>query len=336
MNIYISKGHLDLEELQKANYLWVIHGGAGPADPKEEEIEKSHAAITRIAKEAGKNHSVFPHYFTSRYEDRLKRASDAEKVALHAAYLLEQDDIFNAGLGAALQEDGTARVSASYMESRHLKFSAVTNVTKLKHPSLLAFALQSKTFCCLDASGAERLSRELCFPVDNLVAPHRLEKWIAQRQAGFAGKVETGRSGTIGAVVIDADFHLAAITSTGGVSNETVGRVGDCPTVAGNYCTLLSAVSCTGWGEQIINDAVAARLGVRIEDGLNLEDAMYRTMKESARKSHRLAAIAVAKSADNRTFSWVTGSTISSFIWAANSGGKVQSFKDEVPILYEE
>ena len=150
----------------------------------------------------------------------------------------------------------------------------------------------------------------------------------ANKQESFNGKVKTGRSGTIGAVVVDRNFHLAAITSTGGIGNETTGRVGDCPTVAGNYCTQNCAISCTGWGEQIINDAIAARLGVRIEDGIDPKEAMSLTMMESAKKSHRLAAIAVAKSPDSTTFSWVTGSTSTSFIWAARIGESMQTFND--------
>lgn len=327
MTISLKSGYITSQEFRDAGYLMVIHGGAGPADSCESQTENLHTAITRIAKETGDTEPVFPKYFISSFADRLNQASVAEKVALHAACLLEKDATFNAGFGSALQEDGAARVSASYMESKRLKFSAVSNVTHLIHPSLLAFALQDSTFTCLDSMGAEKFSRELCFPMDNLVVPHRLEKWLQYKQESFNGKVKTGRCGTIGAVVIDTDFHLAAITSTGGVSNETAGRVGDCPTVAGNYCTQQCAISCTGWGEQIINDAFAARLGVRIEDGLEPEEAMYRTMMESAEKSHRLAAIAVAKSPDNTTSLWVTGSTSTSFIWAARIGERVLTFK---------
>ncbi len=328
MAISLNSGHLTLDEYRGVGSLMVVHGGAGPADPKDLQMDEVHAAVKQIAKEVGNEVFEFPGYFTTENHKLLGKMSGAEKLALHAACLLEQNSYFNAGLGAALQADGKARVSASYMESSKMKFSAITNVTNLINPSLLAFYLQNEIFCCLDATGAELLARKLCFPVEDLVVPHRLEKWLKHKQESLVGKSKTGRSGTIGAVAIDQAFYLAAITSTGGVSNETVGRVGDCPTVAGNYCSRLCAVSCTGWGEQIINDAVAARVAVRVEDGLDLEEAMRRTLEESAEKSHRLAAIAVARSLDNQKISWVAGSTIPYFVWAAKIGKKVITFKD--------
>ena len=328
MAISINVGHLTLDEYLGVGDLMVVHGGAGPADPKDSQMDEAHVAVTQIVKEVGNEVYEFPGYFLAQNLQRLGEMSGAEKLALHAACLLENNIHFNAGLGAALQADGKARVSASYMESNRMKFSAVTNVTNLKNPSLLAFYLQNEIFCCLDAAGAELLARKLCFPVEDLVVPHRLEKWLEHKQESLKGKSKTGRTGTIGAVAIDPTFHLAAITSTGGVSNESVGRVGDCPTVAGNYCSRLCAVSCTGWGEQIINDAVAARVAVRVEDGLDLEEAMCKTLEESAEKSHRLAAIAVARSLDNQKISWVAGSTSPYFIWAAKIGKKVITFRD--------
>ncbi len=328
MAISFNVGHLNLDEFRGVGSLMVIHGGAGPADPKDSQMDEAHVAVTQIVKEVGNRYFEFPSYFTTENLKLLGQMSDAEKLALRAAYLLENNTNFNAGLGAALQADGKARVSASYMESNRMKFSAVTNITNLKNPSLLAFYLQNEIFCCLDATGAESLARKLCFPVEDLVVPHRLEKWLEYKQESLKGKSKTGRTGTIGAVAIDPTFHLAAVTSTGGVSNETVGRVGDCPTVAGNYCSQLCAVSCTGWGEQIINDAVAARVAVRVGDGLDLEEAMRKTLEESAEKSHRLAAIAVARSPDKQKISWVTGSTSPKFVWAAKIGKKVISFRD--------
>ncbi|NEL27893.1 MAG: isoaspartyl peptidase/L-asparaginase, partial [Xanthomonas perforans] len=64
--------------------------------------------------------------------------------------------------------------------------------------------------------------------------------------------------GTVGALALDRDGHLAAGTSTGGMTNKRYGRVGDAPIIgAGTYANAQCAVSGTGWGEFYIR-AVAA------------------------------------------------------------------------------
>ena len=73
--------------------------------------------------------------------------------------------------------------------------------------------------------------------------------------------------GTVGCVVLDKEGHLAAGTSTGGMTNKKYNRIGDAPIIgAGTYADDATvAVSCTGHGEYFIRYAVAHDLAARLE-----------------------------------------------------------------------
>ncbi|MGC1394262.1 MAG: isoaspartyl peptidase/L-asparaginase, partial [Coleofasciculaceae cyanobacterium] len=129
--------------------------------------------------------------------------------------------------------------------------------------------------------------------------------WMLERQGNFdktmAGVVaekelvkasEPGR-GTIGVVVLDTQGCLAAGTSTGGKGFERIGRVSDCAMPAGNYATTKAAVSCTGIGEDIIDECLAARVVVRVTDGLSLGEAMQRSFTEASRNGRDFGAISI-------------------------------------------
>src|SRR5690606_27136048 len=71
--------------------------------------------------------------------------------------------------------------------------------------------------------------------------------------------------GTVGAVALDAEGHLAAGTSTGGMTNKRYGRVGDAPIIgAGTWADARCAVSGTGWGEFYIRTAAAHEVCARM------------------------------------------------------------------------
>jgi len=292
--------------------VFVVHGGAGPQDPKTDRAERAQAAIRETADSVAKDASWIRSHL------HLKAAlSTAESIALAAVHRLEDHPLFNAGHGAALQADGQPRVSAAYMESERRKFSAIMNAEEVGHPSLLAHYLQQERFSILDGRGAQSLCRDLGIAREELVTVERFERWVAFRKQHLerGARGELG-SGTVGCVATDAEGRLAAVTSTGGVGHETPGRVGDTPTIAGNYCSSRVALSCTGIGEHIIGEALAARVAVRVEDGMALESAIDRSLSEGVTAGHEVAIIGVARDADGRIH-WAAGTTTSSFIWAA-------------------
>ena len=96
-----------------------------------------------------------------------------------------------------------------------------------------------------------------------------------RERLALANAAEPAR-GTVGAVARDAQGRLAAATSTGGVSGQRLGRVGDSPLIgAGTWADDATvAVSCTGHGESIIRSALAHEVDALLRHrGLGLEDA---------------------------------------------------------------
>lgn len=175
--------------------------------------------------------------------DSLASHSALETV-VEAVRWLEDDPRFNAGTGSKLQADGRVRMSAALMDGSSRLFSGVVNVERVQNPILLARRLQGETFTVLAGEGATAWARQHGFPDYEPVGTVR----------------PPDKSGTVGACALDDQGRLAAATSTGGRGQETVGRVSDSATVAGNYADAEGAVSCTGLGEEIVHEALAARL----------------------------------------------------------------------------
>jgi L-asparaginase len=142
-------------------------------------------------------------------------------------------------------------------------------------------------------------------PIYNPLTNIRLQEWIHERDGNFikeaAGVVaekelvvpEKAGVGTIGVVVLDGQGGLAAGTSTGGKGFERIGRVSDSAMPAGNYATKFAGISCTGIGEDIIDECLAARIVVRVTDGLSLADAFARSFAEAQQHQRDLGAIGI-------------------------------------------
>jgi L-asparaginase len=151
--------------------------------------------------------------------------------------------------------------------------------------------------------GSAELLRELQVPIYNPLTDIRLQEWMQEREDNFvreaAGVVaenepvgEPGR-GTIGVVALDVQGRLAAGTSTGGKGFERIGRVSDSAMPAGNYATSHAAISCTGIGEDIIDECLAARIVVRVTDGFSMEEAFKRSFGEAEKNRRDFGAIGI-------------------------------------------
>jgi L-asparaginase len=234
------------------------------------------------------------------YAQLLRGASATDAVIL-GCQLLENDPRFNAGTGSVLQSDGQIRMSASLMDGIKQRFSGVINTSRIKNPIDLAVFLQESDDRVLSDYGSADLLRELNIPLYDPLTELRLQEWIQERAGNFdkamAGVVaerelvtEAGR-GTIGVVALDGQGRLAAGTSTGGKGFERIGRVSDSAMPAGNYATAQAGVSCTGIGEDIIDECLAARIVVRVTDGHSLQAAFEKSFSESAQHQRDLGAI---------------------------------------------
>ncbi len=265
----------------------IIHGGAGSS-------LKGKAGVEAVRRSL---HAVLENLYPM-----LLAGASAVNAVVQGCNLLENDPRFNAGTGSVLQSDGQIRMSAALMDGIKQSFSGVINVSRVKNPIDLALKLQESSDRVLSDYGALELLRELGIPPYDPVTEIRLQEWMQERTGNFsrdmAGVVaekelidpEAGR-GTIGVVVLDSQGQIAAGTSTGGKGFERIGRVSDAAMPAGTYATAEAGISCTGIGEDIINEALATRIVVRVTDGLTLLQAFERSLKESHQNQRDLGAI---------------------------------------------
>ncbi|MBF2025966.1 MAG: isoaspartyl peptidase/L-asparaginase [Oscillatoriales cyanobacterium C42_A2020_001] len=265
----------------------IIHGGAGSSLKGKGGVEIVRRSLHRVLEE------VYP---------LLLSGATAQEAVVKGCQLLEDDPRFNAGTGSVLQSDGQIRMSAALMNGVAQRFSGVINVSRVQNPIRLALALQESPDRVLSDIGSTELLRELELPPYNPLTDIRLQEWMHERQENFekqmAGVVaerelveDSAGRGTIGVVVLDDQGRLAVGTSTGGKGFERIGRVSDSAMPAGNYATAQAAVSCTGIGEDIIDECLAARIVIRVVDGLPLREAFERSFKEAYQNQRDLGAI---------------------------------------------
>ena len=246
-----------------------LHGGAGDvADGSSALMLQSRAALRRITEEV----------FAVLRSD----ASALDAVTL-AVERLEQCPLFNAGVGAVLNRDGQPELDAAVMRGADRACGAVAGVARVQSPVRLARAVMEQTphvlFC---GSGAEQLARALGLTMvepSYFITELRLQQLEAARRSGTisldhddgadetaAGSSASGGFGTVGAVARDVYGHLAAATSTGGLTNKLPGRVGDTPLIGvGTFADDGScAISCTGTGEAFIKAGFAQAIHARL------------------------------------------------------------------------
>ncbi len=268
----------------------IIHGGAGSSLHGKEGIEVVRRSL---------------HTVVEKVYSLLLCGATASEAVVQGCYMLEDNPRFNSGTGSVLQSDGQIRMSASLMDGASGRFSGVINISRVKNPIELAQFLQNSPDRVLSDYGSAELAREMQIPIYNALTDLRLQEWIQERQDNFKSTmagvvaepelVETSnaRRGTIGVVVLDGYGKLACGTSTGGKGFERIGRVSDSAMPAGNYATSHAGVSCTGIGEDIIDECLAARIVVRVTDGMSLKDAMQRSFMEAHQNKRDLGAIAL-------------------------------------------
>ena len=196
----------------------------------------------------------------------------ALETVVYAVSQLEDDELFNAGIGSQIQSDGKIRMSASLMDGESQKMSGVINIEEVKNPIQVAQVLMQVDDRILGGSGATNFARKHGFE------PFSTE--IPQRRAEYEAKLASLGTGTVGCVALDNNGKIAVATSTGGKGFEIPGRISDSATVAGNYANEFCGVSLTGVGEDIVSNATAAKIVTRVTDGFSIEKAFVKTFAE--------------------------------------------------------
>lgn len=247
----------------RAKYAIAIHGGAGTILKKNMTPEKEQT-YTQALESA-----------LSLGEDLLKEGKEGLDVIEAVIIQLENNQLFNAGKGAVLTNEGKNELDASIMEGANQNAGAVGGVTTLKNPIRAARAvMEQSNHVMLVGKGAEKFATDLGHET---VPPNYFltEKRIKSLERAKAKEKATGalplhhdyKYGTVGCVVLDQNGNLAAGTSTGGMTNKRWNRIGDSPIIgAGTYANNQTcAVSSTGHGEYFIRYAVAYDISARME-----------------------------------------------------------------------
>ncbi|MGI4876045.1 MAG: isoaspartyl peptidase/L-asparaginase family protein [Janthinobacterium lividum] len=243
-----------------ARWALVVHGGAGMMRRDTVTLDDDtlvRAALTR-ALEAG-----------GAILDGGGTALDAVEAAIR---ILEDDPRFNAGRGAVLTADGACELDAAIMAGADRAAGAVAGVTCTKNPISLARAVMTDTpHVLLGGAGADAFALTTGLdqvPPDYFRVDARVRQYEESKAAngGVAGFDRSMKFGTVGAVACDRAGHVAAGTSTGGVTGKRWGRIGDSPIIgAGTYADdRAAAVSATGSGEYFIREGVAHEICARI------------------------------------------------------------------------
>ena len=245
-----------------------IHGGAGGGMVPEDQQDEYRNTM-RSALEAGK-----------KVVDSGGPSVDAVEAAVR---VLEDSPLFNAGKGAAFNADAAHELDAAIMNGKDLKAGAVAGSKHAKNPVTLARTImENSRHVMLAGDSADWFGMQHGVQMVTQDYYYTEKRWKSLMDAKAKEAGATG-FGTVGAVVRDKEGNLAAATSTGGLTNKLMGRVGDSPIIgAGTYANNKSvAVSATGTGEVFIRGTAAADISALVQyQKLPIQQAASKVVKE--------------------------------------------------------
>lgn len=238
-----------------------VHGGAGQLPRRQREYPGRKGVELGIAAAVRAGQQV------------LTKGGSAVRAVAAAVAVMEDNELFNAGRGAALCTDGTVELSASIMNGRTRAAGAMVGLKRTRNPVLAAVELMDHAHCLLfgsqgdayaAAAGLEQVSSEYFH------TKYRERQLQRQKKRGDSTALDhndESAHGTVGAVALDRRGNLAAATSTGGLVNQLAGRVGDTPVIgAGTWAdNRICAISATGKGDAFARVAFARRVADLIE-----------------------------------------------------------------------
>jgi len=251
--------HAQNNDGERPAWRLVIHGGAGVIERDRLSPEEDRAIRAALDRALQTGSAIL---------DSGGSALDAVEAT---ARVLEDDPHFNAGRGSVFTYQGTIEMDAAIMDGSSRSAGAVTGVTATRNPISLARAVMERSpHVFLSREGADEFSRQQGLeqaPPEYFQTPHRRRQLEElRRQPGTEFFDADLKYGTIGAVALDREGHVAAATSTGGLTGKRWGRIGDAPIIgAGTYADdRACAVSTTGAGEYFIRIGVAHEICAQI------------------------------------------------------------------------
>ena len=238
----------------------------------------------------------------------LESGIDALEAVTIAVEMMENEPLFNAGIGSVIAADGSVTMDASIMRGSDCAAGSVVNVRNIRHPIRAAkIVLDNNWPVMLNGAAADNFALERGIEEveqEWLITDLRKAQWQKWKDAkSRPGSTDEDDSamldhdegmGTVGAVAIDKNGVLAAATSTGGMTGKPDGRIGDTPIIgAGTWADQNVAVSCTGVGEAFIRTCAAHEVATRLRLGESLENACKNMLDMVAPLGGRGGVIAI-------------------------------------------
>ncbi|CAH2106271.1 unnamed protein product [Euphydryas editha] len=271
----------------------IVHGGAGDI-PQSRVQGKLNGVKASVA--AG--------------QQILAQGGSALDAVEAAVVLMEKDEYFNAGYGSVLNLSGEVEMEASIMCGKNLDVGAVTLIKDFSHPISIAHkVLTNSPHSLLGGEGAKIFALGMGFstvPPESLIsenAKNALNDFLKHGEFGRTeiGIKDEGGVGTVGAVAVDCNCHVAVATSTGGMSGKAVGRIGDTPQIgSGTYADdNIGGVSTTGHGESILKYCLAHSIIKLMESGNDANTATKIAVDGMTNRLNNTAgAITLSKTGD--------------------------------------
>ncbi len=201
--------------------------------------------------------------------EALSKGGSALNAVEAAIISMEDNPMFNAGKGSALNLLGEVESESGIMDGETLQGAGVALVKGIKNPIRIARIVMEKTNHVLIAGEtARKLALANGVPSANLKVPSRVQAWkkglrdLRRGRASHLSKIHknviegflANVSDTVGALALDSEANLAAGDSTGALALKLPGRIGDNAIIgAGLYADNKSgATTATGIGELAI------------------------------------------------------------------------------------
>ncbi len=240
----------------------VIHGGAGTILKENMTPELESAYLNKLEEAVQTGYEI------------LKNGGSSQSAVEETIKIMEDSPLFNAGIGAALTNQETASLDASFMEGDNLEAGAIAGSKYIKNPITAAISvMQESPHVLLSSDGADDFAIQIgldTVPNSYFITERRLRsvrKAKDDDMVSFEDNfIKDSKYGTVGCVAIDKMGNISSGTSTGGTTNKKWGRIGDVPIIgAGTYANNdCCGISTTGWGEHFIRNVVAYDIAAQI------------------------------------------------------------------------
>jgi beta-aspartyl-peptidase (threonine type) len=306
---------------QSSDFSIMVHGGAGALDNvKDQKTAVRYLDSLRRILEHGR--------------EIMQLGGSALQAVEACASLLEDDPLFNAGCGSVLNENGKVEMDAAIMNGSDLSAGAVAAVDNIANPVQLARIVMSNSEHVMlisegamrfaDQNGTQRVPENYFYTderVEQLKQAKLQHRMMLDHDDSEIGS-EDQKYGTIGAIARDPQGNLAAATSTGGIVNKRLGRVGDSPLIgAGVYAdNETCAVSATGFGEDFMRTVISKTISdfIYMKD-MNAEQATHAGIDYLSRKVKGRGGVIVIDKDGNCSSGFTTKKMIHGWI---EHGGK--------------